>query len=707
MGYPEVSFACPDYLFVASHNRSFQSTAVYRTRPYELSGIDRPERVYVARVTASLFSVLDVSPAVGRAFLQVEDDQSHKLAVVTDGFAKRIFGASKAAVGRTIYLERKPYAVIGVMPARFSFPLRGRKFNSDPADVFIPTSWTKDERQTFGENYDLDFIARLKLGVMAAQAGAEMQSLLSGIQALYPPELRNLDSFQLSTHVAPFREVITGGVKQPLLVLLGAVVLVLLIGCADVANLMLSRTVARQREFALRTALGAGRWRLTRQTLAEGLVLSAAGGAMGFLLAYWALPLLLRFAPESLPRLHEIGLDWRVLCFVAAVTLTTPLVFCLAPVIDIATTEIADRLREGGRTGTQSKRQRHFMSTAVVTQFVLAFLLLSGAGLLIRSFVRASESDPGFKPDHVLSIGISLPGAAYGKPETVEEFYREALQRVSALPGVLEASGISELPMNRTGNSVYTVEGGGRAKDNAFRFYVSGDAMKLLRLPLLSGRYIDRRDGLNAPIAVVISESIAKRNWPGQDPIGHRMKFGIEASRTPWMTVVGVVKDVRDSLASTAPRSLMFLTAVAQEQIFHSSVRNRQILVRTSQDPLMLAGAIQRQIRGLDPALPLQQVQTLDQWLGKSLEPERFRTFLLAAFAGTALLLAMLGIGGLLAYNVAQRAQEFGLRMALGASQQDLVSIVVKQGLRLSLLGITVGSRGFFLCDTHNRVSPL
>ena len=278
----------------------------------------------------------------------------------------------------------------------------------------------------------------------------------------------------------------------------------------------------------------------------------------------------------------------------------------------------------------------------------------------------------------------------------MEEFYRKALQRMSVLPGVLEAGGISELPMNRTGNSVYTVEGGGRAKDNAFRFYVSGDAMKLLRLTLASGRYIDGLDGLNAPLAVVVSESIAKRNWPGQDPIGHRMKFGIEASRTPWMTVVGVVKDVRDSLASTAPRSLMFLSAVAQEQIFHGSVRNRQILVRTSQDPLMLTGTIQRQIRRLDPALPLQQVQTLDQWLGKSLEPERFRTFLLAAFAGTALLLAMLGIGGLLAYNVAQRAQEFGLRMALGASQQDLVSIVVKQGLRLSLLGITVGVAASF-----------
>ena len=688
MGYPELGFSCPDYLFVASHNRSFQSAAVYNTRPYELSGIDRPERVYVARVTASLFSVLDVRPAMGRTFTRAEDDQSHKLAVVTDGFAKRIFGASKAAVGRTIYLDRKPYAVTGVMPARFSFPLRGRKYNSDPADVFIPASWTKDERQTFGENYGHDFVARLKPGVTAAQAGAEMQSLLSGIQALYPPVLRNLDSFQLSTRVAPFREVITGGVKQPLLVLLGAVVLVLLIGCADVANLMLSRTVARQREFALRAALGAGRWRLTRQTLAEGLVLSAAGGAVGFLLAYWALPLLVRFAPESLPRLREIGLDWRVLCFVAAVTLTTPLVFCLAPVIDIARTEIADGLREGGRTGTQSKRQRHFMSAAVVTQFVLAFLLLSGAGLLIRSFIRASQSDPGFKPDHVLSAGISLPAAAYGKPERVEEFYQEALQRVSALPGVLEAGGISELPMNFTTNSLYTVEGGGRAKENAFRFYVSGDAMRLLRLPLLRGRYIDGPAGLDASRAVVISESIAKRNWPGQDPLGHRLKIGIEASQTPWMTVVGVVKDVRDSLASMAPRSLMFL---AHEQMSHNPVRNRQILVRTSQDPLTLAGAIQRQIRLLDPALPLQQVQTLDQWLGKSLEPERFRTFLLAAFAGTALLLAMLGIGGLLAYNVEQRAKEFGVRMALGASQRNLVSMVVKQGLRLILLGITVG----------------
>jgi putative ABC transport system permease protein len=687
LGYPEVSFSCPDYLFVASHSRSFQSTAVYQTRLYELSGIDRPERVYAARVTASLFSVLGVTPAVGRAFTQAETDHFNQVAVVTDGFSNRIFGGSKAAVRQTIYLERKPYRVIGVMPPRFSFPLRGLKFNSDSADVFVPAAWTKDERQSYGENYDHDFIGRLRSGVTAAQAGTEMRSLLNGLQALYPPELRNLESFQLSIHVAPFRDVITGAVKQPLLILWGAVVLVLLIGCADVANLMLSRTVTRQREFAVRVALGAGPGRLMRQMFAEGLVLAAAGGAAGFLLAFWALPLLLRFAPDSLPRLHEIGLDWRVLGFVAATTLATPLVFCLAPAIDVAKAAIADRLREGARTGTQSKRQRRFMSTAVVTQFVLAFVLLSGAGLLARSFVRASESDPGFKPDHVLSVGISLPSTAYRKPENVAGFYREILERASVLPGVLDAGDISELPMNRTGNSVYTVEGR-QTKENSFRFYVSGNAMRLLRLPLLSGRYIDARDGLNAPPVVVISESIAKTNWPGQDPIGRRVKFGIEASPAPWMTVVGVVKDVRDSLASTAPRSLMFLSAVAQEQIFHSSVRNRRILMRTSQDPELLSNAIRQQIHQLDPALPLQQVQTLSQWLGKSLEPERFRTFLLAVFAGTALLLATLGIGGLLAYNVAQRRKEFGVRIALGASQRDLASAVLKEGcaLRFSAL---------------------
>ena len=228
----------------------------------------------------------------------------------------------------------------------------------------------------------------------------------------------------------------------------------------------------------------------------------------------------------------------------SAITLTTPLVFCLAPVIDIARTEIADRLREGGRTGTQSKRQRHFMSAAVVTQFVLAFLLLSGAGLLIRSFIRASESDPGFKPDHVLSVGISLPAAAYGKPENVEEFYREALQRVSALPGVLEAGGISDLPMNFTQNSIYTVEGGGRAKENAFRFYVSGDAMKLLRLPLVSGRYVDSLDGQNASLAVVISESIAKRYFPRGEAIGRTLTLGIDSVRGPWQ-IIGIVRDTK------------------------------------------------------------------------------------------------------------------------------------------------------------------
>ena len=413
LGFPVLPFSPPDYLFVASNNRLFAGTATYRTQAYEISGAGRPRRVDGARVTASLFHVLRVSPATGRIFTRDEDEHSKRVAVLTYGFAQSTFGTARLAPGSKIFLDRIPYIVIGVMPRSFSFPIRGSRFNGDPAQVFVPVSWSKEDRQQNVNNFDYSMVARLKPDVSIAQASAEVQGLLKRVVDNYPPRMKqalsNMPNFSLESQVVPFREEFTGTVERPLLLLFAAVGIVLLIGCADVANLMFSRMVGRQREFALRAALGAGRWRLARQMIAEGLVLSIAGGTIGLGLALWTLPVLLRFAPETLPRLNEIGLNWRMLAFAAVVTLATPLVFCLGPLASAFRSGMANSLRGEGRTSTQSGRQRRMMSAAVVTQFALAFLLLTTAGLLARSLMKAAETNPGFLPEHMISVRIALP----------------------------------------------------------------------------------------------------------------------------------------------------------------------------------------------------------------------------------------------------------------------------------------------------------
>jgi putative ABC transport system permease protein len=397
-GFPVVPFSCSDYLYVTARNRSFVSTASYRTSPYEISGAGEPRQIDGARITASLFDVLQVRPLFGRSFTKQEDDSSKPLVVLTYAFATNLFSQPQRALGKVLRIDRKPYTVIGVMGPAFSFPLKGSKFSGQPAELFVPVSWTQEDRKELLNNFDYNMIARLRPDVLVPQAAADVRQLLNNLAKSYPPAvltfIRQIPNFALVSKVSLFRKQVTGNVRRPLLLLLLAVGVVLLIGCADVANLMFSRVIGRQREFALRSALGAGTWRLVRQTLAAGLVLSAAGGALGLALAMGALPALLRFAPDNLPRLNEVGLDWRVLSFVAAITLATPLVFCVAPLLDVVRPAARQQIRLAGRSNTQGKRQRLIMSVAVVAQFSLAFLLLATAGLLVRSFIKANESNP-------------------------------------------------------------------------------------------------------------------------------------------------------------------------------------------------------------------------------------------------------------------------------------------------------------------------
>ena len=690
LGFPVMPFSPPDYLFVAANSRSFAATAAYRTQSYEISGVGQPRRIYGGRVTPSLFRVLGVWPAVGRAFTQEENERSRRVIVLASGFAQSTFGMPERALGRTILLDRNPYTVIGVMPPSFAFPIRGSRFSSSPADVFLPVSWSNNDRQQMVSNFDYSMIGRLKQGVSLEQAGANVQSLVKRIAADYPPKIKqalsHIPNFSLESQTVPFREEFTGDVQRPLLLLLAAVSIVLLIGCADVANLMFSRMVGRQREFALRTALGAGRWRLARQTITEGLVLSVTGGAIGLCLAFWALPVLIRFAPDNLPRSSEIGLNWRMMAFVTAVALATPLVFCAGPLVNTLRSAIVSSLRGEGRTATQGRQQRRVMSGAVVAQFSLAFLLLTTAGLLMRSLIKAAEANPGFRPEHVISIRLTLPKAVYKGSARTTDFFDRLLSHLDTLPGVRQTGAMSDLPMGSTANVVISVEGRGADTEKVDSVFCRGNALDALGLSLLHGRLLQPKDQMGKRHATVISDALAKRIWPHEDPIGRRIRFGVDMPNndSPWLTIVGVVADVKARLNSDSPRLLLFTT-------WQDWFNEMRVVVRTSGDPLTLAGAIRGEIKRLDPGLAAGRMETLHQVLDESLSAERFRTWLLICFATAALLLATLGIAGLLAYTTAQRKQELGVRIALGANRRALLLLIVRYCLRLSGTGIVVG----------------
>jgi putative ABC transport system permease protein len=405
------SFSAPDYLFLASHSRSFTSMAAYNTREFELSGSDRPDRVTGARVTASLFPLLGVAPQMGRTFTTEEDMHSRHVAVLSDVAWRAAFGASPKIVGRTIYLDREPYTVIGVMPPAFVFPLRHPGSNGLPADIYVPMSWIPLERQ-FGYMVNKGVIARLNPGVTLHQAASEVNAIMKRSEDQYPAPFRSQPDFALSGVVVPYSELITGKLETIMLVLLSAAGLVLLIGCANVANLLLARSVQRRREFAVRCALGAAKWRIVRQTLLESLLLSCGAGAVGVALATWLSPQLVRLIPAEVPRLNEVALDGHALLFALSICCLMPLLFGLAPAFEASRTEIAHVLREGGRGGTQSVRQRGWMSMAVVAQYALAVLLVVTSGLLMRSFVRLRQVDPGFERAHVLSLAVKLPSAS-------------------------------------------------------------------------------------------------------------------------------------------------------------------------------------------------------------------------------------------------------------------------------------------------------
>jgi len=693
-------FSAPDLGAFRDRARSYEALAAFRSVEFELSGVDQPERIQAARISAALPDVLGVAPALGRAFTGEEDTGVQPVAILSDGLWRRKFGADPAIVGRALSLDRRAYTVVGVMPPTFTFPNRGPLLNNVPADLYVPMSFTAIERGGFGMMYNNSVIARLKPGVTPQQAAGEARAIAGRILAeVYPPVLRDNGFPQLSASVTPMREDVVGNVRRLLVVLLAAVGVLLLIACADIACLMLTRTAARAREMAIRTALGAGRGRVMRLVLVETGVLAALGGAGGLGVAWAMKRVFLASVGGGVPRADAIALDGRVVAFTAAASFGAALVCGVLPAFESSRRQSSGAIKESGRGATASRRERRIFGALVCAQFACAVVLLAAGALLVRSFERLMATDPGFEGARTIAASTSLPATSYPTAASIRTFYATLLERVGHLPGVTAAGAATDLPLTVRERRAFTVENapaGSEGTGTIANDWVTGRYFEALGARIVSGRALAPSDSPTSEPVVVINETLARRYFRGADPVNRRVAWGGTRSHGPWMRVVGVIGDIKQAgLAKpTEPQTWQPWAQVADAAVANSPTgifRSLTLMVRSSVPPASIVPAIRAEVRRLDPALPVTGVQTLEDVVGASAAAQRFNATLLAAFAGVALLLAGLGIGGVLAISVSRRTQEIGIRLALGAQGGDVLRMVVRQGMTLALLGLAIG----------------
>ncbi len=678
---PTMPTSIPEFLDWKEQNHSFESLAAFLTGNMFLDSGDGTEDVPVGLVTPEMFSLFKVNPIIGRTFTEEETQPGRfRVAVLSHSTWQKRFGSDPNIAGRTIQLNGRPYTIVGVMPAGFSFPER--------ATLWRPL--VIDRANLDRGPHFLNVVGRLKPDVTMAQAQAEMSTLSARLSKEHPEKTSGH-----GVKIVSLADIVVGDIGRALFVLLGAVGFVLLIACANLANLMLARIGGREREIAVRTALGASRVRIVRQLLTESLLLAVAGGAVGLLLAIWAVSWLVSLSPDTIPRLNEIRVDMRVAGFTLLISAATGVLFGVVPALQASKTEFTDALKESGRT-TAGVRKQRLRSALVVSEVALSLVLLVGAGLLIRSFAKLNQVNPGFNPEQVLTMGVSLLPNKYPEDQQVATFYSQLLQQSATVPGVISVSATAGLPVSGADTTDnFTIEGRPaipkESEPLTEYWVVTPRYFQAMGIPLLAGRDFSDADTKQSPNVVIINDEFRRRHFSSEDPLGHRLR--LQGQERDPLLIVGVVGNSRNIALDAQPRAAAYVPFL-QDPLSTNLARSLTIVARTKSDPGAVAGSLRSVVTSMDKSVPVYAVKPMTEYLRDSLSRRRFSMVLLSTFSGVALILAALGIYGVISYGVIQRTHEMGIRMALGAQRSDVLKLVLRQAMIVVLVGVAIGLLG-------------
>ena len=698
-GSPNVT--APATRIYARSTRVFTGLGAYQRTGFELSGTGDPAQISGARLTPGVFQALGVSTSMGRVFTELEDQGRQQVAVISYQMWNSRFHADQHILGSKILLDRRSYEIIGVMPRDFEFPMVSGQLNR--TELWVPMSFSQGELVNGVGSWNYKLLGRLKPGVTPAQALDDMQPAAQEVMRNFPPAMGTL---RIHPIVQPLTEATVAEARPLVRTLFLSVAVVLFIGCANLAGLLLVRVIRRRRELSVRLALGASGAAILRQSLIEALALSIGGGLAGLAIAAAALRIGVSLLPENLPRISAIGLDWKIAGFALLLAVLTGLLCGIVPAISAAHTGVNDALKEGGRTGTAGGGNARLRSILVITELAVALVLLTASGLLLRSFQKIRAVDLGFRTDHILTAAYGLPRRQYSSQAAVDAFNAAMLSKLQQLPGI-QAVGATTLLPNGGDNSdnAFFPEGyvppKGAGLNLAWASQIMGNYFDAVGIPLLRGRKFNEADRGDSPLVVIVNRTLAERYWPSQDPIGKRMKIGVKESQTPWMTVVGESADIKQTSADSETLNQMYMPAVqlkaaipgfAPPEMLNANYGT--LVMRGELPPEQMADSLRATIRSIDPQLPLIHVESMEHVVEEGQASRRFSTALISAFAAAAVLLALLGIYSVIAFSAAQRTHELAIRLALGSQRASVMQLVLVSGARLGLAGCGIGAIG-------------